>query len=264
MIHSISVRVEAAPCETVTARPRPSLRPYVVGYGGFRTGTAEPPSRRVLPLSLATLIVDFAGPGLVTGPRSTPLVCESGWRHGIAIGLTSAGAAALLGVPMRELAGAEVPLDALIGGRARRLADRVAEGPDWAARFAVLDGELARLLPARADPTPDGAVSRAWWRIQESAGRLRIEELAGELGVPRRRLEAGFQRRIGLPPKTVARIARFQHAALLLSGPAAAPDLAAACGYADQPHLTRDVRAMSGLTPLRLRAFLQYDGRPAG
>ncbi|MEW2353577.1 helix-turn-helix transcriptional regulator [Spirillospora sp. NPDC029432] len=266
MIHSISVRVEAVPCELATGRPRPSLRPYVVGYGGFRTGTAEPPRRRVLPLSLTTLIVDFAGPGLVTGPRDTPLVCDTGWRYGIAVGLTSAGVSALLGVPMRELAGTGVPPDDLLGRRARRLADRVAGERGWAARFAVLDEELSELLRPRPDPDPsrDGMVSRAWWRIQESAGRLRIDELADELGVARRRLEAGFQRRIGLPPKTVARIARFQHVALLLSRPSATLDLAGTCGYADQPHLTRDVRAMSGLTPLQLRAFLQYNGRPAG
>ncbi|MFI0350244.1 helix-turn-helix transcriptional regulator [Actinomadura sp. 9N407] len=264
MLHSISVRVEAMPCETVTGAPGPSLLPYVAGYGGFRAGTAEPPRRRVLPLSLTTLIIDFAGPGLVTGPRGTSDVAGTGWRYGIAIGLTTAGAPALLGVPARELAGAEIPLDALLGRRARRLADRLAEGPDWAARFAALDQELTAMLRPRPVPEPDRAVTRAWWRLQETGGRLRIDALADELGIGRRRLEAGFQREIGLPPKTIARIARFQRVALLLGRPSATLDLADRCGYADQPHLTRDVREMSGLTPLQLRAFLQYNGRPVG
>jgi hypothetical protein len=75
----------------------------------------------VLPLSLAVVVVDFAGLGaLVSGPRNTPLVQEeeAGWRQGVAIGLTPAGARAVLGVPVSELTGAVVPLDGLQGSRA--------------------------------------------------------------------------------------------------------------------------------------------------
>jgi AraC-like DNA-binding protein len=53
-----------------------------------------------------------------------------------------------------------------------------------------------------------------------------------------------------------ARIARFQHIAGLLD---AAPDALSAaavrCGYYDQSHLARDVRAFTGDTPASLKAL---------
>jgi methylphosphotriester-DNA--protein-cysteine methyltransferase len=107
-------------------------------------------------------------------------------------------------------------------------------------------------------------VSQAWWRLQESAGRLTIGGLADELAVSRRHLEIGFRKEIGLPPKTIARIARFQDAVRVLSAPAATLASAVACGYADQPHLGREVRAMAGMTPGRLFAFVQDGIRHAG
>jgi AraC-like DNA-binding protein len=33
---------------------------------------------------------------------------------------------------------------------------------------------------------------------------------------------------------------------------------AVVCGYADQPHFNREFRAMAGITPTQLFAFLQY------
>ena len=121
--------------------------------------------------------------------------------------------------------------------------------------------------PARApgdrsrgpDATPAPVVLEAWRRLQ-LPGCRRVGPLAAELGIGRRRLEQAFRRHIGLSPATVARIARFQRAVDQLgrgAGPAAA---AAACGYADQPHLNRETRALAGCTPAELAGSL----RPAG
>lgn len=256
MIHSLAAQRLAVPCEASIRLPQPRLRPYVLGYSGFHTGAGPPLRRRILPLNLATLIIDFADAGaVVTGPRSVPVVHETAWRYGISIGLTPAGVSALLGPPMRELVGMTVPLADLLGRRAARLADRLAEAPDWPARYAVLDERLAAWIAP--DRTPGGLVARAWWRLQAPADRVTVGGLADELGVSRRYLEAGFQRQVGIPPKTVARIARFQRAVTALARPSASLQTAVACGFADQPHFTREVRAMSGVTPTELCAFVQ-------
>jgi AraC-like DNA-binding protein len=254
-----SVQVDPGPCATIISLPQPRLRPYVVGYAGFRARPEGALRRRLLPLNLTTMIIDFAGPGrLVTGPRSTPAVFEeAAWRHGVAVGLTPAGVSALLRMPMSELAGTTAPLPDLLGRRAVRLADRLGESPDWATRFALLDERLAAwLVPDRG---PDGLVMRAWWRLQEPSDRITIGELADELGISRRYLEVGFQKQIGLAPKAVARVARFQHAVHMLGKPTATLKMAAASGYADQPHFNREIRAMTGITPTELFAFLQYN-----
>jgi AraC-like DNA-binding protein len=214
------------------------------------------------------MIIDFTGSTrLVTGPRSAPVVCEqTGWGHGVTVGLTPAGAAGLLGVPMRELVGDTARLADFrsLGHRDVELAERLGEAPDWPARFAVLDEVLDELLDEQltarltAGWRPDELAMHAWWRLQQFPGRLPIGALADELGVSRRNLELRFQRQVGLSPGTVARIARFQRAVGMLTQPAGLLRTAVECGYADQPHFNREIRAMAGLTPTQLCAFLQY------
>ena len=53
-----------------------------------------------------------------------------------------------------------------------------------------------------------------------------------------------------MTPKTLARILRFEHACALIKG-ARRPliEVAAAAGYSDQPHMTREWQALAGCTP---------------
>jgi AraC-like DNA-binding protein len=257
-VHSVPARLQPEPCETIVRLAHPRLRPYVLGYAGFRSGSGAYVQHRVLPLNLVTLIIDFNGPcGLVTGPRSTSTVHEQTyWRHGISIGLTPAGVFALLGVPMRELVEGTARLADFLGHRDVELAERLGRAPDWPTRFALLDERLTGWLAV--DREPDGLVIDAWWRLQQSADRLRISALADHLSVSRRYLELGFQRQIGLSPATVARIARFQRAMGLLSQRSGLLRTAVDSGYADQSHFNREIRAMAGVTPTELCAFLQY------
>ncbi|MER6878168.1 helix-turn-helix domain-containing protein, partial [Amycolatopsis sp. NPDC000673] len=50
-------------------------------------------------------------------------------------------------------------------------------------------------------------------------------------------------------PATYRRILRLQRAIALAPATATLADLAVAAGYSDQPHLTRECRALTGLTP---------------
>ncbi|TDC86699.1 helix-turn-helix domain-containing protein, partial [Actinomadura sp. 7K507] len=215
-------------------------------------------------LNLVTLIVDLDGGGaLVFGARGGPEVYEEArWRRGVTIGLTVAGTRALLGTPMRHLTGRSGALDDVLGERAGELAERLDAAPRPETRFGVLDELLTAWL--RPERGPDGPAARGWWRLQETAGRTAVGKLAAEAGVSRRRLETGFRQEIGLSPKTVGRIARFQRAVQALSAPSGTLQAAVACGYADQPHFNREVRAMAGVTPTELCALLQYDDRLGG
>ena len=97
-----------------------------------------------------------------------------------------------------------------------------------------------------------------------------IGDLAGELGWSHRRLIARYRDSVGLPPKLVARIVRFERlTAHLIANPAVDwAGAAVGCGYFDQAHLAREVRELADVTPTELRAatvnFVQDDGaRPA-
>jgi AraC-like DNA-binding protein len=269
LLHSVPAVPRALPCETLTAPPDRRLRPYVIGYSGFSSGDGRPVRHRVLPVTLTTLIIDIGGAArVVTGPRDAPTVhTETAWATGVTVGLTPAGVSTLLGVPVPELVGATVRLADLLGRVDADLADRLHAATDWPARFALLDEALAARVerprpphpPWRASALvpPDPLVQAAFVRLHrpDAPG---VGALAGRLGVSRRYLELGFRRLVGLSPGTVARIARFQRAVGLLARRADPSRTAAECGYADQPHLSRDVRQMAGVTPTELFALLQY------
>jgi transcriptional regulator GlxA family with amidase domain len=91
-----------------------------------------------------------------------------------------------------------------------------------------------------------------------------ITELANHVGLSERQLRRRVEEAVGYPPRTLARILRFQRF-LGLSREAAFPrrlaSLAADAGYSDQAHLTRDARELSGLTPA---ALLQWEDERTG
>ena len=81
-----------------------------------------------------------------------------------------------------------------------------------------------------------------------------IGRIYDQLGRSRRHLAARFREQVGLPPKTVARIMRFNRAISTLRGEAALAEVAFECGYYDLAHLTRDFREFAGTSPA---AFLR-------
>jgi len=53
-------------------------------------------------------------------------------------------------------------------------------------------------------------------------------------------------------PAVLRRVLRFRRAVALLRAGVAPAEVAARAGYADQPHLSRDVRAFAGVSPARM------------
>ncbi|PJK28984.1 helix-turn-helix domain-containing protein [Minwuia thermotolerans] len=158
------------------------------------------------------------------------------------------GARAFFGRPLHELTGQVAALEDVIGPSARELEDRLRAARDWPARFRLLDGFVRDRL-ARAE-APRGEVVHAWRLICESAGGVRIGDVAREVGWSRRHLIQTFHEAVGHRPKTVAGILRFQHALRLahrngFDWAATAYD----AGYADQAHLVRSFGRFAGLSP---------------
>lgn len=262
--------------ELARRAPHPRLAPHVLDYCGYREDTPAPLRRRELPSSRITLILSFCEPIRLTPSRGVapatftsfaaglhdgPVVTEhAGAQHGMEVGLSPLGAHALLGVPPGELGNAVVCLDDLLGPLARRLTERLALAPGWAARCAVLDEVLA--ARAGRGPLPSPAVAHVWQRLTESAGGIPIRQLCAEVGWSRRHLAARFREQVGLPPKVMARVLRFERAHALLLAPARPPlaELAMRCGYADQAHLNREFRALAGCTPTQLLQAALPDG----
>jgi AraC-like DNA-binding protein len=69
------------------------------------------------------------------------------------------------------------------------------------------------------------------------------------LAATERTVQRHFLRTTGLTLKTYNQIARARQALVMLQSGTAPAQAAAALGYADQPHLTRSLRAYMGTTP---------------
>jgi AraC-like DNA-binding protein len=263
--------------ELAVGAVHPLLRSYVRGVVGFREHAPRAVRRRELPFGGVAVILDLGHGWTITptgGPEAgpsrhasfagglidSPVLSEHGGAaHALQVDLTPIGARVLLGVPGRELAGRVVPLSALFGAAADRLVERLAGTPGWPARFALVEQTLLSRVRTTAGPRPD--VEWAWRRITQSAGSVRVRDLVRELGCSDRHLATRFGEEIGMTPKTYGRLLRFERAVdALLDGREELGHIAARCGYSDQAHFNRDVRAFAGTTPTALAA----ERTPAG
>lgn len=253
--------------------PDPRLRGQVLAYTGYEERTVAPLRRIEAPIAAVPLILSLGPPLLVDGVAQRSFVAplddraatteHAGEQLGIQVDLAPLAARRLLGLPLRELRGRVVGLDALLGDAATTLVERLAELPDWPRRFALVDRMLLARLSAATPIAPE--IEHAWARLSASGGAVGIGALAVETGWSRRHLTARFHSEIGLPPKAVARIMRFQRVtAALRCGAASLADLAYDAGYADQSHLNREFRALAGTTPTAYAARVLPDGGGVG
>lgn len=245
--------------EMVTRDAAPALRGLVRNYTDYVERSAEPLCRREVPGGDVTLILSPQTRLRVGDARHTSFVAalhdsqalveHGGAQEGVQVRLTPLGARVLFGVPMHELTNRVVELDALLGRYGDELVERLWDVAGYERRLALLDSALAaRLADA---PWPASELSWAWGRMRASAGRTSVSWLAAELGWSHRRLIARFRDHIGLPPKTLGRVLRFERVARLLreSAEPRLAEVAFECGYYDQAHLNRDFRQFAGTTP---------------
>lgn len=178
-------------------------------------------------------------------------------RCGVRFRIGSAGAA--LGLPAIELLDLGVPLAELWGRAGRRLEERVAAAPTTGDALAVLTRGMAERLPPAGggDPLVRGAVVAL---LRDGAS---LRDAAREVALGERQLRRRFEHAVGYGPATLVRIQRFQSFLALAEQQPGAPlsRLAAEAGYADQAHLTRECRRLSGLSPA---ALLAAGAAPAG
>lgn len=92
--------------------------------------------------------------------------------------------------------------------------------------------------------------ARAAMHVCEDPG-MSVEALASRQAVTRRQLERDFGRWIGTSPRHLAQVARVQQVSRHAQRGWSLAQIAAEVGFADQSHMTRVVRQLTGLTPQR-------------
>jgi AraC-like DNA-binding protein len=228
---------------------RSGYREWPIDLGGAvvwsHDASADERVSRILPDGCIDLIwsqgqIFVAGPDTAARSVRTP----AGVAY-VAVRFAPGQAPALLGVPADELCDAQPELDDLWPARGRRMAERISAAEHRPAAFA----ELVRAEFGRCEYRPDLLMREA----ARCLGRGQpVEEVAAAVGLSPRQLLRRSRHAFGYGPKTLARVLRLGRAVALVRLGTALAEVAVRAGYADQAHLTRDVRALAGVPPTGL------------
>jgi AraC-like DNA-binding protein len=272
------------------------LHAYVHGYVGSSSNLRTALQERHLPSTEVSLLLNFGEPhrrlnragseewtardGVwVVGLHDRhQLTKAAGERQFMVVRFTPMGAHLFLGLPMHLLANEAVDLEQIDPALARVMVSRVALARSWTDRFAAMESLIAERIAETQIPATIGV---AWQKLVATDGRIALGSLATELDCSHRSLIAKFRTCVGFPPKTIARLLRFNRTVRSLdrlsltranecaskpyieARPSKDPfvraiqwaDLAAECGYFDQAHLIKEFREFAGTTP---NAFLRH------
>lgn len=244
--------------------PSAPLAPYVECYWTACSGTrgGAPPREILLPDGTTQLLFSFGGAyqrfadprtgagvritgSHLVGLRATGVYIEQEGAEDIfAIRFRAGGLYPFLQIPGTELVQRTIELTELPTALAGELEGRILDAVTPAERVRTVECVLLRRLRDVGGDPNSVRVRHAIQQIYASRGTVTIDRLGAELGLGYRALDRAFNRQVGIPPKRLARIVRFNHALLLLQrrDGRCASRVAQEAGYADQAHLIRDFR----------------------
>ena len=189
-------------------------------------------------------IICHSGTLHVAGPDTGPFLAHLvPGLHMAAVRFRPGMAPAVLGVPADVLRNDRVELTEIWGTDADRLNDQIgASGQDTATR--ILAHEVRHRLQIASDPVDPVAIAVG----ELVRRRLDVRQFAEHVGLSERQLRRRSLAAFGYGPKTLQRILRFRRALALARRGVTFADVAADSGYADQPHLAREVKELAGVS----------------
>jgi AraC-like DNA-binding protein len=187
---------------------------------------------------------------LLVGQMTQPvLIAPTGSVQLLGIRFHPGGTFPFFRMPMRELTNRVTDLGALSSEFQNDLVSCVAENSPRSRVAAVEKLLVERVRNGKHDSRVLSLVAK----IVQNGGQVSVDQLATDAGVSSRQLERRFLFEVGIGPKLLCRILRFQQIFRAVDrddeGWAA---VAADCGYYDQAHLIRDFREFARQTPALL------------
>lgn len=215
------------------------------------------------PNSLVVVAQDYARFYGVTAGLSTTTLTGEGWAVGVAC--APAAGYLLAGSPMADYTDRSVDVAEVLGAAGRELTDRVraamSADPHSPESHAEAVAAFTDVLRPHLPVDDEGElVNRLVAFVESRTDVTRVAQVCHEFGLSERALQRLVHRRIGLTPKWLIQRRRLQEAAeRLRTSSTSLADVAAALGYADQPHFSRDFSSVTGMTPREFAALHARD-----
>jgi AraC-like DNA-binding protein len=253
--------------------PSPPLDTYI-DYFYYLDGSMPYRREKILPTGWLDLEVNLGDAIQIYDASGAKLVatCVDSWWVGvwnrfgtvewplniqlIGIHFKPGGAYPFLNLPLSELCNQIISADAIWGGFAAELCERLYAAPSIQARLALFE----QLLLTRLVDIPHGlpAVHFGVAEIARHHGTLSIKALSNHMSISQNHLLSQFNRMVGISPKALARLYRLKHVLRTIdpTQPVDWTQIAHQSGYYDQAHFSKDFREFTGHSPtnyLRLR-----------
>ncbi len=244
----------------------PPLSKYVECIWALESGDLKESSapERILPDGCAELILNFGAlfrehkdtgdchlqpSRFVVGQMTQPvLISPTGSVQLLGIRFAPGGSLPFFPVPIGELTNRISPLADIACALDRELSDRVYEARGLKEKISIVEAMLLRRM--RAKEEKGASLRNAISLIVRCGGQISIDQIASDLGISGRQLERRFINEVGIGPKLLCRILRFQQVFRAVERDDRNwARIAADCGYYDQAHLIRDFRQFAGQTP---------------
>jgi AraC-like DNA-binding protein len=185
---------------------------------------------------------------LIVGQMTQPvLIAPTGSVQLLGVRFHPGGTVPFFRIPMRELTNRVTDFEVLSNEFQRDLLRRVEDTSSLLLKVAAVEAFLVeRVRHCKNDSRIVGLVRK----IVLNGGQVSVDRLATDAGLSSRQMERRFLAEVGIGPKILCRILRFQQIFRAVDrneeGWAA---VAADCGYYDQAHLIRDFREFARQTP---------------
>jgi AraC-like DNA-binding protein len=196
----------------------------------------------------------FSGP--FTQPTRSRNTAEG---HGMMLMLLPDAVQALTGLDPSTFVNRFVPAEAVLDADWLAMTHAVRVACDDAARVALIEA----FLEPRWQALRPGADTPGRMRVQDWAQGLALRAAASGMGRSLRAAERRIKGWTGLPMRELRGLGRAEQAFFRTlaagDGPVSWAEVAADTGYADQSHLCREIRRVTGFAPAELRRRIAED-----
>jgi AraC-like DNA-binding protein len=238
-------------------RPAAALRRYVREILWVRSEHSR--VQLLLPETTLTLVLRQSGAAslhnqslpntIVSGlQKRTRMIEHTPGSSMVIVRFTEVGAPAILHDRADLLYNRTVPLDDVLP---RQQIDHIqsvlADTHEISQQILPVEHFLTDRIRAQKEISPQ--IEAAAEMIRNSHGRASIPAIARHAAMSQSTLERHFRAAVGATPKKLSRLARLQHVCRLWDTGKSLTEIAFEAGYCDQPHMVRDFRLYTGVSP---------------
>ncbi|WP_276372212.1 DUF6597 domain-containing transcriptional factor [Chryseolinea sp. H1M3-3] len=241
------------------------LHPFVAAVWASQ-GQEEIRSERIVPDGGSCLIFNFGGAVSITrtngalatwknnffaGPATSYLDLK---YHGnfeqVGVIFKPFGAFHLMKIPMSEFIDSEFELDVINKQKFQKISDEMASTECLHRRLSMLCNWLEAAFAQASEESCIPAVTS----LLQQPDEISVKEIAGQIGRSQQHIARLFNKHVGVSPKKLQRIFRFQKVLRSLSNQPCEflTTTAYQYNYFDQPHFNNEIRSFSGFTPSQL------------